>query len=41
MNLRRQRALCIEIYKALNKLNLSYMNDIFQVRNTNRLTREK
>ena len=30
MNLRRQRTLCIEIYKALNKLNSGYMNDIFK-----------
>ena len=41
MNLRRQRALCIEIYKTLNKLNPDYMNDIFKPRNTDRLTREK
>ena len=41
MNLRRKRTLCIEIYKTLNKLNPSYMNDIFKLRNTDRLTREK
>ena len=41
MNLRRQRTLCIEIYKTLNKLNPGYMNDIFKLRNTDRLTREK
>ena len=41
MNLRRQRTLCIEIYKTLNILNPSYMNDIFKLRNTDRLTREK
>ena len=41
MNLRRQRLLCIEIYKTLNKLNLGYMNDIFKLGNTDRLTREK
>ena len=41
MNLRRQRTLCIEIYKTLNKLNPGYMNDIFKLRNTGRLTREK
>ena len=41
MNLRRQRTLCIKIYKTLNKLNPGYMNDIFKLRNTDRLTREK
>ena len=41
MNLRRQRTLCIEIYKTLNKLNPGYMNDIFKLRNTDRLTQEK
>ena len=41
MNLRRQRTLRIEIYKTLNKLNPGYMNDIFELRNTVRLTREK
>ena len=41
MNLRRQRTLCIEIYKTFTKLNPGYMNDIFKLRNTDRLTREK
>ena len=41
MNLRRERTLCIEIYKTLNKLNPGYMNDIFKLRNIDRLTREK
>ena len=41
MKLRRQRTLCIEIHKALNELNPGYMNDIFKLRNTDRLTREK
>ena len=41
MNLRRQRTLCIELYETLNKLNPSYLNDIFKLRNTDRLTREK
>ena len=41
MNLKRQRTLCIDIYKTLNKLNPGYMNDIFKFRNTDRLTREK
>ena len=41
MNLRRQRRLCIEIYNTLNKLNPSYMNDSFKLRNTDKLTPEK
>ena len=41
INLRRQRTLCIRIYKNLNKLNPGYMNDIFKLRNTDKLTREK
>ena len=41
INLRRQRTLCIKIYKSLNKLNPGYMNDIFNFRNTDKLTREK
>ena len=41
MNLRRQRTLRIEIYKTLDKLNPDYMNDIFKLRNTDRVTREK
>ena len=31
MNLRRQRTLCIEIYKNLHKLNPGYMNDILNL----------
>ena len=41
MSLRRQRTLCLEIYKTLNEVNPGYMNDIFKLRNTDRLTREK
>ena len=41
MNLRRQRTLCKEIYKTLNKLNPNYMNDIFKIKHTDRLTPEK
>ena len=41
MNLTRQRTLCIEIYKTLNKLNPGYMNDTFNLRNTDRLTTKK
>ena len=31
----------MEIYKTLNKLNPGCMNEIFKLRNTERLTREK
>ena len=41
MDLRRQRTLCTEIYKTLDKLNPGYMNDIFKLRNTDKLAREK
>ena len=41
MNLRRQRTLCIETYKTLNKLNSDYVHDFHKLRNTNRLTRKK
>ena len=41
INLRGPRTLCLEIYKTLNKLNPGYMNDIFKLRNTDKLTREK
>ena len=41
MNSRRQRKLCIEIFKTLNEINLGYMTDIFRLRNTDRQTRKK
>ena len=41
MNLRRQRTPCIEIHETLNKLNSCYKNDIFKLRNIDRLTRKK
>ena len=41
MNLRRQRTLYISICKTLNKLNPGYKNDIFKLRNTDRLAWEK
>ena len=31
MNVRRLRTLCVEIYKTLNDLNPSFMNDIFKL----------
>ena len=40
-NLRRQRTLCVETYKTLNKLNSDYVHDFHKLRNTNRLTRKK
>ena len=33
MNVRRLRTLCIEIYKRLNDLDRSFMNDIFKSKN--------
>ena len=41
MNLRSQKTLCIEIYKTLNKLHLSYMNDIYKLINIDGVTCEK
>ena len=44
MNVRRLRTLCVEIYKALNDLNPSFMNDfknIFQIKGNNREIRDK
>ena len=35
------RSLCIEIFKNLNNTNPSFIKDIFQLRMTNRPTREK
>ena len=32
MSISRLRTLCVEIYKALNKLNLSFMKNIFTVK---------
>ena len=32
MNVRRLRTLCVEIYKTLNDLNPSFMNDIFKLK---------
>ena len=41
INLRTQRTQCIEIHRTLNNLNPGYMNNIFKLRNIDRLTREK
>ena len=41
MNLRRLRTLCIEIYKTLNDLNPSFMDDIFKLKINGREVRDK
>ena len=41
MNVSSYRSLCIEIFKTLNDINPSFIKDIFKLRMTNRLTREK
>ena len=35
------RTLCVEIFKTVNNLNLSFMKGIFSLRQTDRLVREK
>ena len=41
MNIRRLRFLCIEIYKTLNDLNPSFMKEISEKRDENRVTRDR
>ena len=41
MNVNRLRLLCIEIYKTINNLNPEFMRDLFSLRETSRLIREK
>ena len=41
VNVKRLRALCVEIFKTLNSLNPSFMKEIFSLRQTDRLAREK
>ena len=41
MYVKRLRALCVELYKTINKLNPNFMRDIIKLRLTNRLVREK
>ena len=41
VNLSNYRSLCIEISKSLNDINPSFIKDIFKLKKTNRLTREK
>ena len=39
MKVNRLRSLCIEIYKSINDINPTYMNDIFKLRKTSRAVR--
>ena len=41
MNILRLRFLCIEIYKTLKDLNPSFMKEIFEKRDENRVTRDR
>ena len=41
MNVKRLRTLCVEIFETLNNLNLSFMKEIFSLRQTDRTVREK
>ena len=41
MNVRRLRTLCVKIYKALNDLNPSFMNNIFKLKINGREFRDK
>ena len=41
MNIRRLRFLCIEIYKTVNDLIPSYMKEILEKRDGNRVTRDR
>ena len=36
MKVNRLRSLCTEIYKLINNINLTYMNEIFKLRKTSR-----
>ena len=41
MNVRRSRTLCVEIYKTLNDLNPSFINNIFKLKINSREVRDK
>ena len=41
MNVNRLRSLCIEIFKTLNNINPAFMNEIFELRKTNRAVRNQ
>ena len=40
MNVKRVHFLCMEIYKTINNLNTSFMEQIFELRETNRIVRK-
>ena len=41
MNVNRLRSLCIEMFKTMNSINPTFMNDIFKLRKTNRAIRNQ
>ena len=41
MNVTRLRSLCIEMFKTLNSINPTFINDIFELRKTNRAIRNQ
>ena len=41
MNVNRLRSLCTEIFKKLNNINPAFMNEIFELRKTNRAVRNQ
>ena len=41
MNVNKLRSLCIEIYKTLNNKNPAFMNEILELRKTNRVVRNQ
>ena len=41
MNVNRLRSLCIESFKTLNNINPDFMNEIFDLRKTNRAVRNQ
>ena len=41
MNVNRLRSLCIEIFKTLNNINPAFMNEVFELRKTNRAVRNQ
>ena len=41
MNVNRLRSLCIQSFKTLNNINPDFMNEIFELRKTNRAVRNQ
>ena len=41
MNVNRLRSLCIESFRTLNNINPAFMNEIFELRKTNRAVRNQ